>query len=407
MATMLSEQMAMMSKMRSDFMAEQTLLSQMRKEFSQNLMTPPATAPIAAIPPIPTETSEMTKRWEDINRREEFLRRFDERMERQPLVRTDSAGIKKFDPFTGAPLAAPTACFDPYTGKRLNPPAQKPEIHLIPSPTPTGANRMGKRKSDASSSSRQLDKGNSDTSTAEDDDVPAEKKRRSTGDGQGASPSSPSKPTHTFKTHRDLKFALEASLNNENSGSATFGSGSTDLTYQREGTSITRTLTAMSKYFPTVLNSLLLANRYQPLPISAEVTDHTLPLSNFVYETLTYAHSSFEIRQLMYNNPTHRTQLNQQEKLLGTVICGSEEDYLATLRAARSATILRGSAKFLLPAKVATPGTPLNPSPGTPQNKKCAVCKKDYHGPPIHCRERCHTCKGNPPLKAGHAGNCN
>ena len=94
-------------------------MSQMRKEFALNLVTPPAITPIAAMPPNQTEMSEMNRRWEEINRREDFLRRFDERAERQPLVRTDSLAVNKYDPFTGAPLAAPTACFDPYTGKRL------------------------------------------------------------------------------------------------------------------------------------------------------------------------------------------------------------------------------------------------------------------------------------------------
>ena len=101
----------------------------------------------------------------------------------------------------------------------------------------------------------------------------------------------------------------------------------------------------------------------------------------------------------MYNNPAYRSQLNQQEKLLGAMVCGgSEEDYLATLRGARLATLLWGSAKFLLPAKVAPPGNPLNPPPGTPKGgHKCTVCKNDFHGDPTRCRERCHTCKGNPP----------
>lgn len=100
-----------------------------------------------------------------------------------PVVTAKDQLIHRYDPVTGAPLL-PTALYDPYTGKRLTTPGRKPEVHVVPSPTPSGTDRTVKRKSDTGSSAQLPDKeqGNSNASSDEDDPS-VERKRRSNGDG--------------------------------------------------------------------------------------------------------------------------------------------------------------------------------------------------------------------------------
>ena len=85
-----------------------------------------------------------------------------------------------------------------------------------------------------------------------------------------------------------------------------------------------RILNLMVKFFPRVYETSLLANKLSDLIGEAEQIDHTMYLSSFVYETLAHLYTSNEVRGLMYNHPSKRDMLNNEERLLPHLAVGVE-----------------------------------------------------------------------------------
>ena len=211
-------------------------------------------------------------------------------------------------------------------------------------------------------------KGNHTTYSSDDDEPTA--RHTDFGDGLIGVNGSPSKTSKqlpkTFKTAAEMLQTINSCLQVEQSCTTTYGHLSQDLLFQREGTLVVRVLNLMAKFFPRVYETSLLANKLADLIGEADQIDHTIYLSSFVYETLAHLYTSNEVRGLMYNHPTKRdSMLNNEERLLPHLAVGVKEEYMLTLRNNRQAAMLRGTKKFLNVFPTPTPHDKKQP-PGNP-----------------------------------------